>query len=87
MMAVDQLTDSMYEQSWGGEYYGYGLGVRCPKRGCDVRSDFGWGGAAGAYFSIDPARELTVLYVQHVVTSSARELRPRIVEILHEVLD
>ena len=87
MMAVDQLTEAMYEQSWGGEYYGYGLGVRCPKRGCDVRSDFGWGGAAGAYFAIDPARELTVLYVQHVVTSSARDLRPRILEILHEILD
>jgi hypothetical protein len=41
----------------------------------------------GADFSIDPARELTVLYMQHVITSSAGGSRPRILEILHEILD
>ena len=41
----------------------------------------------GADFSINPARELTVLYMQHVITSSAGGSRPRILEILHEILD
>jgi hypothetical protein len=41
----------------------------------------------GADFFIDPARELTVLYMQHVITSSAGGSSPRILEILHEILD
>lgn len=50
-----------------GAGYGYGLGVRCP-RDCS-KSDFGWGGAAGAFLMIDTAHELSALYVQHVLSS------------------
>ena len=61
MMAVDQLTEAMYDQSRGG--------------------------AGGAYFFIDAACELTGLYGQQVITSSARGLSPRGLEISHEILD
>ena len=71
--------------------YGYGLGVRTmvdKAAGGTVGNlgEFGWGGAAGAYFCIDPGRELTVLYVQHVCHSSAAPKRTRIIEFVNEAL-
>ena len=86
MMRTDELTDEQQKDTWNGPYYSYGLGVRCPRRGYSERSDFGWGGAAGAYFCIDPERELTVLYMQHVCASSAAPRRTRIIEYVNEAL-
>lgn len=54
--------------------YSYGLGVRCPKPGVE-KPDFGWGGAAGAYFAILPEAEATIFYAQHVRNSPNRPLR------------
>ena len=54
--------------------YSYGLGVRCPKPGV-AKPDFGWGGAAGAYFAILPEAEATIFYAQHVRSSPNKSLR------------
>ena len=86
MMRTDELTEEQQKDTWSGPYYSYGLGVRCPRRGYSERTEFGWGGAAGAYFCIDPGRELTVLYVQHVCHSSAAPKRTRIIEFVNEAL-
>lgn len=48
--------------------YSWGLGVRCPKEGSG-NTDFGWGGAAGAYYLIDTKNEITCFYVQHMLSS------------------
>ena len=85
MMRTDELTDEQQLSTWSGPYYSYGLGVRCPRRGRHERSEFGWGGAGGAYFCIDPSRELTVLYMQHVVSSSAASKRTKIIEFVNEI--
>ena len=87
MMRTDELNDVQQSATWNGPYYSYGLGVRCPRRGVNVRTDFGWGGAGGAYFCIDPERELTVLYMQHVHASSAAPKRTRIIEFVNEALN
>ena len=76
MMATDQLTPrqrSMY--TFGVEDVGYGLGMRTPRSG-GSRTDFGWGGAAGAYASVDPENNFTFYYAQHVLQSPTRPLRP-----------
>lgn len=87
LMRTDQLTDEQrpYYSSMAG--YGWGLGVRCPERGSTTITDFGWGGAGGAYFSIDPGREVTILYMQHVVLSKAATKRFQIRDLVHEVTD
>ena len=54
--------------------YHYGLGMRVPKEGCWPK-DFGWGGAAGAYLAVDPDRELSLFYAQHVVAAPNKDLR------------
>lgn len=78
LMATDMLEES-YRNSFWKENYGYGLGVRCPRKGYS-RTDFGWGGAAGAYLAIDLTKDYTVFYVQHVLSSPNGEQRNNIPE-------
>jgi len=75
MMSKDWLTE---EQRAAYRYsthsIGYGLGVRAPRAGAS-RTEFGWGGAAGAFASVDPVNNMTIYYAQHVLTAPNRELR------------
>ena len=67
---------------------GYGLGVRCRhEHSPSWYSEFGWGGAAGAYYMIDLPRNMTAFYVQHVLTPPMHEMRPQIYQRLAEDLD
>ena len=87
LMRTDQLDDKLRE-AYGRPGYGYGLGVRCPLAGGKGASDFGWGGAAGAYFAIIPERQATVLYMQHVTNAaSVKPLRLEIPKVVLECLD
>ncbi len=75
MMAVDRLTEQqrpMY--MYGSDSVGYGLGMRTP-RNDPKRTEFGWGGAAGAFASVDPVNNVTMYYAQHVLSSPNRPLR------------
>ena len=75
MMAEDRLTEqqrSMY--TYGTDEIGYGLGMRTPREG-GRRTEFGWGGAAGAFASVDLENDLTIYYSQHVLLSPNRPLR------------
>ncbi len=68
-----QLED--YNRSVGNrDGYGYGLGVRVhmgegEKNSCGTSiGEFGWGGAAGSYSLADTQEEVSVYYVQHVLS-------------------
>ncbi len=63
----------------------YGLGVRCPRAEAGT-TEYGWGGAAGAYLSIDEANELTVFYAQHVLSSPAQSIRSNLYDMALECL-
>ena len=76
MMATDYLTDkqrAMY--GYGTDKIGYGLGMRAPRNHPD-HTEFGWGGAAGAYACVDPVNNITLYYSQHVLKPPNRPLRP-----------
>ena len=76
LMATDRLTDkqwSMYNKKSLG--LGYGLGMRTPREDPSY-TEFGWGGAAGAYASVDPVNNITFYYAQHVLHAPNRHLRP-----------
>ena len=78
LMATDCLTEqqrAMYRLMKESPNIGYGLGMRTPL-GNPAYTDFGWGGAAGAYASVDPALNVTFFYAQHVLKSPNRHLRP-----------
>jgi len=53
---------------------GYGLGVR-PMDTDENRREFGWGGAAGAFASVDLANNMTIFYAQHVRSSPTQLYR------------
>lgn len=58
---------------------GYGLGFRCRHAGSPAwNTEFGWGGAAGAYYAVDIPRNMTIFYVQQVLNSPMHDLRNQI---------
>ena len=73
MMGTNRLNEQQLATTWNPQN-GYGLGVRTPYSVPD-HTEFGWGGAAGAYCSVDPVNNMTIYYAQHVLTSPNRELR------------
>ena len=65
----------------------YGLGVRCPRPG-GVFHDWGWSGAAGAFFAILPEEEVSFIYIQHVLASPIKKLRKNVREaVLQDIKD
>jgi len=69
MMATNRLNEQQlatYTQTANG--LGYGLGLRTPRINPN-RTEFGWGGAAGAHCSVDKEHGLSIYYAQHVLQS------------------
>ena len=74
LMMTDRLTDEQKRTYTNKDTYGYGLGVLCPKSDKQY-IDFGWGGAAGAYLSIDVQNEISIYFSSHILSSPAQGLR------------
>jgi len=75
LMATHRLTQTQHAMFPGRKgRMGYGLGMRTPWQD-PTRTEFGWGGMAGAYASVDPANNMTIFYAQHVIASPNRSLR------------
>ncbi len=78
LMSTDRLTpDQRKTYTYGTSDIGYGLGMRAFREG-SKRTEFGWGGAAGAFASVNIQEGMSMFYVQHVLNSPVRELRNRI---------
>ena len=72
--------------------YGYGFGVRTlvsrAKGGTlSTLGDFGWGGAAGAYFHSDPEREISIVYLQHMLNNKEPIVHPRLRNLVYAALE
>lgn len=80
LMSTNHLNSKQRETYWV-ENYGYGLGVRC-SLGNDNITDFGWGGAAGAYLLIDIKNEITAFYAQHVLDSPVADFHQELPAII-----
>ena len=84
LLATNCVRDEQLDAYWV-EGYGYGLGQRCPKD--DKATDFGWGGAAGAYYAIDRENGITVYFATHVLGYSGfAENRTKILGFIREDL-
>ena len=77
LMATDRLSEAQNATYMKRGNNGYGLGVRTPLPPC---TDFGWGGAAGAYLSVDIPHGISLYYAQHMLHSPNRLLRSVIYE-------
>lgn len=83
-----QMKDFNWIQMTG---YGYGLGVRTltdrTRGSLSPVGEFGWGGAAGAYVLIDPEREMSLYFAEHMRNSLEPFVHPRIRNILYACLE
>lgn len=84
LMTTNQLDDTKRTKQYGVSGYGYGLGLRC-KYAAD-KTDFGWGGAAGAFLACDKVNDFTVFHVQQVLNSPNQSLRILIPSLIREDL-
>lgn len=84
LMLCDCLDEKLRKGYWYPDY-GYGLGVRTPKFDMNT-TDFGWGGAAGAYWAIDRQNGISVYYAQHMLNSPNKQGRYTLYATLKEDL-
>ena len=84
LMATEQLSQTQRRTYWNQDY-GYGLGQRCPMN--ENKSDFGWGGAAGAYYAVDRKNRISVYLATHILGFGAyQERRGEILPIIQRML-
>lgn len=78
LITTDRLTEQQRATYTNPiDLYGYGLGMKCPTS-ISERTDFGWGGAAGASLHVDIPHGISVYYAQHVVLSPNQAIRTRV---------
>lgn len=88
LMRQNCLTDKMldeFHQKWPSlTGFGYGYGVRtflnCDPSSGDLAplGEFGWNGAAGSFVLIDPDRQISLFYAQHMLNNKDAYVHPRI---------
>ena len=76
LMTTNHLTEHQMRTYPPAKNYGYGLGMRTPWEN-GIRTDFGWGGAGGAYLAVDRAHNMSVYYAQHLLESPNQGIRPK----------
>lgn len=74
MMSQNHLSDKQASTYASNATHGYGLGVRALKKG-SMFTDFGWGGAAGAFLAVDRENGLSIYHAQHMLGSPNQEVR------------
>jgi len=86
---IDLLSTNQLSELQMGSYlekdYGYGLGQRCPRD--NQKSDFGWGGAAGAYYAIDRKNGISVYLGIHILGHQVFQVKKsEMLPIIQEIL-
>ncbi len=73
LMTTDRLSPEQ-ARAYASPTHGYGLGMRTPKKG-SFFTDFGWGGAAGAFLAVDRDNGLSIYYAQQILSSPSQGIR------------
>jgi len=80
-----------FNQWMSNHEYGYGFGVRTKigvGRGGNLTSigEFGWDGAAGFLVSIDPEKQITIVYAQHMLNPQHDCIHNKIKNFVNQIL-
>jgi len=87
LMREDRLSDWQRRTYVIADTHGYGLGMRTHKKG-GIFTELGWGGAAGAYLSVEFEHGISLYFAQHVIDAPNQPLRERLNSfILAELFD
>ena len=71
--------------TYGTRSVGYGMGMRTPRQN-PKRTEFGWGGAAGATLLVDPAERLALVYTHYMLNQQEPHYQPRLRNVLYGCL-
>jgi CubicO group peptidase (beta-lactamase class C family) len=77
------------EVSYAGVGFGLGFAVMLDAaagKGIASEGEFNWGGAASTAFWVDPAEDLTVLFLTQLMPSNAYPIRSRLRQLVHQAL-
>ena len=85
LMMTDRLSAHQKRTYEAKNTHGYGLGVRCPM-GDKRYIDFGWGGAAGAFWAIDVENAISLYFGMHLLSSPSQGLRSMLYRFAHAEL-
>ena len=77
LMTEPRLNDSQIETFTLKSTHNYGLGIRVPKEN-GILTDFGWGGAAGAFLAVDIENGVSIYHAQHLLNSPNQAIRNNI---------
>ena len=76
LMTQNHLTPHQ-KSTYSRTTHGYGLGMRSLLEG-QTRTDYGWGGAAGALLAIDEVNGISLYYSQHLLNSPNQGMREKV---------
>ena len=95
--ASQNLTDCSFENTFSestGEGVGFGLAVSVltdpPVAKGGVLSgigEFGWGGVASTFFSVDPSKDMGFVFMTQLIPSSATPFRPHLRWLSHKAVE
>ncbi|RUS45138.1 serine hydrolase [Cohnella sp. AR92] len=93
LMASNHLNEQQM-RDFGGDSngFGYGLGVQVMMKGAAGGNNgtvghYGWPGLAGTYMLVDPAEELSIVYMQQMMPNLEQETHPRLRHVVYGALD
>lgn len=77
------------ETSFDGVGFGLGVSVvddAAKNKVLSAEGEFGWGGAASTVFWVDPAEEITVLFLTQLLPSTTHPIRPQLRSLVRQAL-
>lgn len=77
------------ETSFDGVGFGLGFSVvqdRVANKVLSSVGEFGWGGAASTAFWVDPAEEVTAVFMTQLLPSSTHPIRPQLKQLVYQAL-
>lgn len=87
---LEQLGIRLFsESSFEGHGFGLGFSVLLDPMAAHTlssRGEYGWGGAASTAFWVDPAQEITVIFMTQLLPSSTHPIRPRLRQLVYSAL-
>lgn len=85
----DLGQDTFTEVSMDGQGFGLGVSVvvdPAAQRSVVSRGEYGWGGAASTVFWIDPAEELSALFLTHLLPSNVYPIRRQLRAVVNQAI-
>src|SRR5437016_1506544 len=86
---IDSHFEHYVDDAFDGVGFGLGFSVvddAVKSKVLSTVGDFGWGGAASTAFWVDPAEEITALFLTQLLPSSTHPIRSQLKQLVYQAL-